>query len=69
MIAVDKILSDLSEAQADLRAIDKRRVELLAIRDGLIVQALGAGATWAKVQETTGLGPRGVALAVKRESA
>lgn len=60
-------LDDLQAVTAKLRAHDERRVNLLHSRDALVRQALAAGATWATVQAITGLTPRGVSLAVKRE--
>lgn len=66
---MEETLEALAAAQMELRDFDKQRAGLLAKRDRLMMRALESGATWAKVQETTGLGPRGIALAVKRESA
>jgi hypothetical protein len=60
-------LDDLAAVAAKLRAHDERRANLLHSRDALVRQALADGATWTTVQSVTGLTPRGVALAVRRE--
>jgi hypothetical protein len=60
-------LNELEAVTARLRAHDKRRANLLHSRDELIRKALSEGETWATVKKITGLTPRGVALAKKRE--
>lgn len=60
-------MDDLRAVTEKLRAHDERRANLLHSRDALIRQVLDEGVTWAVVQEVTGLTPRGVALAKKRE--
>lgn len=65
--AMTDSLDDLHAVTAKLRAHDERRANLLHSRDALVRQALAEGATWAMVQQVTGLTPRGVALAIQRE--
>lgn len=64
---MSETLEELRMITAELRAHDERRANLLHSRDALIRQALEEGATWATVQEITGLTPRGVALAKRRQ--
>lgn len=52
-----------------LSALDERRASLVQYRDRQIVEALAGGATWAQVQQVTGLSPRGVQLAIARARA
>jgi hypothetical protein len=59
-------LSRLRAAALAVTRADKVRAQRIAARDALIVAALEAGATWAQVQEATGLTPRGVQLAIRR---
>lgn len=63
---MNEIMQQLETAQNVLRDIDKQRAKQLAYRDKLIVAALAAGHTWAKVQTKLGLSPRALALAIKR---
>lgn len=67
--------SDASEAvalamiQSELDAVDQEMREARADRDRQIVEALANGATWAQVQEVTGLSLRGVQLSIARAHA
>jgi len=51
------------ESLAESDALSKGRRECRARQ---ILEAIAAGATWAEVQEVTGLSPRGLALAISR---
>ena len=60
---------DVSELRATvekLAAVNQRRANLIQYRDRQIREVIDAGATWAQVQEITGLSPRGLAMALKR---
>ncbi len=58
--------SELQKAVDELRRATQERERLMTYRDAQIRIALAKGVTWLKVQEITGLGPHGVAMAVKR---
>ena len=60
---------DVSELRATLEklaAVNERRANLIEYRDRQIADAVSRGATWAQMQDVTGLSPRGLALALKR---
>jgi len=57
----------LGAASDELRMINAARIELMALRDRQIGIAVAAGHTWAEMQKVTGLSPRGLALALKRD--
>ena len=59
-------IAELSRTIEKLAEVNERRANLIQYRDRQIVQALASGATWAEVQRLAGIGPRGVALAIKR---
>jgi hypothetical protein len=58
--------SALQKAVEDLRRATEEREKLMRYRDEQIRRALADGVTWVRVQDITGLGPHGVAMAVKR---
>lgn len=59
-------MQELSLTVAKLAAVNEHRASLIQYRDRQIVAALRGGAKWVEIQDVTGLSPRGVALAVKR---
>lgn len=59
-------LARTAEKLADLNALRASRIQY---RDRQILAALAAGATWAQLQQVTGLSPRGLAMAIKRAKA
>jgi len=61
-------LNELRATVEKLAAVNERRANLIQYRDRQIRAALAAGATWAQMQEVTGLSPRGLAMAIKRAS-
>jgi hypothetical protein len=63
---MEDIMERLTTAVADLQATEQIAAEKRAIRDHLIKDALDNGATWSAVQHATGMGPRGIALSLKR---
>ena len=62
-------LGRLRAASAAVDRADEQRAQRIARRDAAIADAFAAGATWAQVQEATGLSPRGVQLAIRRHNA
>lgn len=62
-------IAELRRTIEKLAAVNERRASLIQYRDRQMVQALAAGSTWADVQRVAGIGPRGVALAIKRTAA
>jgi hypothetical protein len=62
-------MDELRRTVERLSALDARRASLGEYRDRQIVESLAAGATWAQVQEVTGLSPRGVQMAIRRARA
>jgi ABC-type Fe3+-citrate transport system substrate-binding protein len=63
---MDDALEALQAAAENLAAADAERVALMQNRDRLIRVAIEAGATWRKIQDATGLTPRGVSQAINR---
>lgn len=63
------VIGELREAAEAVAALDARRGELVAVRDGLIARAREAGVSWARIGEVTGLSVRGIAKALNRVSA
>lgn len=60
---------DVTELRATvdkLAAVNERRANLIQYRDRQIAETIAAGATWAQVQQVTGLSPRGLAMALRR---
>lgn len=58
--------AELRATVEKLAVVNQRRANLIEYRDRQIHDAIQAGATWAQMQEITGLSPRGLALALKR---
>jgi ribosomal protein S18 len=63
---VDGLEGELRAANESLRRLDARRTAQMEYRDDVLLRAIVAGATWVRVQEVTGLTPRGVQLALRR---
>lgn len=62
-------MDELRRTVERLTTLDERRAGLVQYRDRQILEALNAGATWARLQEVTGLSPRGLQLAIRRAKA
>ena len=59
-------MEELRATVEKLAAVNARRDNLIQYRDRQIREAIAAGATWAQIQNVTGLSPRGLAIAIKR---
>lgn len=64
-----KALDDLEDAAHALARHDEARAPLLEARDKALVKARQAGATWAQMQEASGLSARGLSQALERGGA
>lgn len=66
MSGIEECCGRVAALAKALEAVDKCRQELMAERDCALRDAREAGATWRMLQEVSGMGPRGVSLALKR---
>lgn len=60
------VSAELARAVAVLRQTDNERAGELIRRDSLLERAMAKGSSWSRVQELTGLTPRGVQQALRR---
>ena len=65
-VRMDNELIELCRTVEKLAELNALRASRIEYRDRQIMEALAAGATWAQLQQATGLSPRGLALAIKR---
>lgn len=59
-------LDELRRTVEKLASVDERRAGLVEYRDRQILAARAAGATWASMQQLTGLSTRGLQIAIRR---
>lgn len=59
-------LEELRRTVDKLADVDQRRANLVEYRDRQILAAKAAGATWASLQQLTGLSTRGLQIAIRR---
>lgn len=59
-------LKELESTVQKLATVDDRRANLVEYRDRQILAARAAGATWASLQQLTGLSTRGLQIAIRR---
>ena len=59
-------LIELRRTVEKLAELNELRASRIQYRDRQILAAANSGATWARLQEITGLSPRGLALALAR---
>ena len=64
---MDETENELVALTATLAKQDARRANVMYSRDEVIRRALSEGKTWTRITELTGLAPRGIALAKKRQ--
>ena len=62
-------LTELSRTVEKLAETNVLRANRIQYRDRQILEAVTAGATWVRLQQVTGLSPRGLALALARARA
>lgn len=60
------VLEELAAAANALRRQNLRRADQLRYRDDVIRRALAEGRTWAQIQDAARVGPRIIAIAIKR---
>jgi hypothetical protein len=63
---MDAAETELQKTVKNIEKTDERRASQVEYRDRQIVALLAKGKSWVRLQEITGLSPRGIQLAVKR---
>ena len=65
-VHMDNELIELRRTVEKLAETNALRASRIQYRDHQLLEAATAGATWSRLQEVTGLSPRGLALALAR---
>jgi hypothetical protein len=63
---LDAQLKDLTEASEVVAALDRDRAIAVAHRDAAVRAASGAGATWVRIREITGMSPNTISKALRQ---